>query len=319
MGNAGRVLMIPKGDYNAATTYERLDFVYYQGRSYVCKQTSTGNAPTNTTYWQALTGDASAEIQALTNEVRGNWATGGKNVLPITISSQTRNGITLTVNDDKSITVSTAAGGATESTAFTISEDYSLEAGTYIYSGVPATGSSTSTYYLDMRTDSGSQFFIDSSRPAREITTVGQSGNDARLVVESGVIITTPIVLKPMIRLASITDPTYQPYAKTNVELTQNASWLTSAKTYYDANTDATVKQNHYNVAKYFYDFIKVGESHTIIVRYEGGYYDTMILSKDNGTGLYCVDFCQASGLGKILYFRYNGSNDTFADIFSIT
>ena len=42
MGNDGRVLMIPKGEYNSATTYEMLDFVYYQGRSYVCKQTSTG-------------------------------------------------------------------------------------------------------------------------------------------------------------------------------------------------------------------------------------------------------------------------------------
>ena len=69
MGNAGRVLMIPKGDYNAATTYEMLDCVYYNGRSYVCKQTSTGNLPTNTTYWQVMTPDSSAEIQALTNEV----------------------------------------------------------------------------------------------------------------------------------------------------------------------------------------------------------------------------------------------------------
>ena len=75
MGNAGRVLMIPKGEYNSATTYGMLDFVYYQGRSYVCKQTSTGNVPTNTTYWQALTGDASAEIQALTNQLTSDTPT----------------------------------------------------------------------------------------------------------------------------------------------------------------------------------------------------------------------------------------------------
>ena len=50
--SAGRVLIIPKGEYNASTTYSMLDLVTYQGSSYVCKQTSTGNLPTNTTYWQ---------------------------------------------------------------------------------------------------------------------------------------------------------------------------------------------------------------------------------------------------------------------------
>ena len=128
------------------------------------------------------------------------------------------------------------------------------------------------------------------------------------------------MTLYPMIREAGVdADGSYQPYAKTNVELTQDASWLTSAKTYYDANTDPTVKQNHYNVAKYFYDFIKASESHTVIVRYAGGYFDTMIISKDSGNGLYCVDFCHADGLGKILYFRYNGTSDTFTDLFSVT
>lgn len=66
MTNAGRVLLIPRGDYNAATTYTMLDVVYYQGRSYVCKQTSTGNLPTNTTYWQAMT-EADADKMNVTN------------------------------------------------------------------------------------------------------------------------------------------------------------------------------------------------------------------------------------------------------------
>ena len=52
--SAGRVLMIPKGDYDATATYTMLDVVSYQGKSYVAKQTTTGNAPTNTTYWQLM-------------------------------------------------------------------------------------------------------------------------------------------------------------------------------------------------------------------------------------------------------------------------
>lgn len=52
--SAGKVLMIPKGEYDATATYTMLDVVSYQGKSYVAKQTTTGNAPTDTTYWQLM-------------------------------------------------------------------------------------------------------------------------------------------------------------------------------------------------------------------------------------------------------------------------
>ena len=50
--SAGRVLLIFKGDYSALTTYTAMDCVFYNGSTYVCKQTSVGNLPTDTTYWQ---------------------------------------------------------------------------------------------------------------------------------------------------------------------------------------------------------------------------------------------------------------------------
>jgi hypothetical protein len=52
MISAGRVLLMPKGDYDSTTTYEMLDIVSYNGSSYIAKGTTTGNLPTNTTYWQ---------------------------------------------------------------------------------------------------------------------------------------------------------------------------------------------------------------------------------------------------------------------------
>ena len=52
MISAGRVLLMPKGDYDPNTTYEMLDIVSYNGSSYIAKGTTTGNLPTNTTYWQ---------------------------------------------------------------------------------------------------------------------------------------------------------------------------------------------------------------------------------------------------------------------------
>lgn len=62
--SAGRVLIRPLGDYDATETYEILDCVEYEGTSYVCKQTSTGNLPTNKTYWQKLCESGSIDPNA---------------------------------------------------------------------------------------------------------------------------------------------------------------------------------------------------------------------------------------------------------------
>jgi hypothetical protein len=43
-----------KGDYNNSTAYTVGDFVSYQGSTYTCIQNSTGNLPTNTTYWRLV-------------------------------------------------------------------------------------------------------------------------------------------------------------------------------------------------------------------------------------------------------------------------
>ena len=63
--SAGRVLIRPLGDYNAATTYEMLDSVEYDGSSYLCKQTSTGNLPTNKTYWQKMVSVGADDFMAI--------------------------------------------------------------------------------------------------------------------------------------------------------------------------------------------------------------------------------------------------------------
>lgn len=62
MINAGRVLIIPKGDYAPAVTYEMLDLVTFNGMSYIAKGTTVGNPPTNTTYWQCMSGDSTSII-----------------------------------------------------------------------------------------------------------------------------------------------------------------------------------------------------------------------------------------------------------------
>ena len=54
MASAGRILIMPKGEYNAETEYEMLDMVHYNGTSWLAKQTAKGIEPSdaNSEYWQ---------------------------------------------------------------------------------------------------------------------------------------------------------------------------------------------------------------------------------------------------------------------------
>lgn len=56
----GRILLMPKGDYNASTTYNMLDWCRYNGKAWVCKQDNTvGIAPSESAVWTMLVQDGS--------------------------------------------------------------------------------------------------------------------------------------------------------------------------------------------------------------------------------------------------------------------
>lgn len=52
--NLGRIKLIQRGAYLAGTTYQPLDIVTYNGLQYICKATSTGNLPSNTSFFDAI-------------------------------------------------------------------------------------------------------------------------------------------------------------------------------------------------------------------------------------------------------------------------
>lgn len=63
---AGRVGFTPKGDYNAATTYTMLNVVKWtDGNTYFAKDTTTGNAPSDTNHWQKMTDIVVATVNNL--------------------------------------------------------------------------------------------------------------------------------------------------------------------------------------------------------------------------------------------------------------
>ena len=56
MASAGRILIMPKGDYNAETEYEMLDLVYHDSTSWLAKKNVVGIEPSeaNAEYWHKL-------------------------------------------------------------------------------------------------------------------------------------------------------------------------------------------------------------------------------------------------------------------------
>lgn len=73
---AGRVAFVPKGEYDNATQYEFLDYVYYNNSSYVAKTTTTGNLPTNTDYWQIITDFSSETLTPIVQEIIDDYING---------------------------------------------------------------------------------------------------------------------------------------------------------------------------------------------------------------------------------------------------
>ena len=136
------------------------------------------------------------------------WAGGaGKNKLPVLKSTTTINTVTFTVSSDGTIT---ANGTPTANTYFYFlgegSDALNVPDGEYILTGCPAGGSS-STYYLQAnngswRSDYGSGVTFTST--SQNVKSIG-------IAIKSGVQVNN-LVFKPMLRLSSESDATWEPY-----------------------------------------------------------------------------------------------------------
>ena len=161
-----------------------------------------------------------------------NGILGAKNLLPNNAQSQVINGITFTVNNDGSVTVSGTASGNAGLEICTIMNggeivDKSLydaiSGKTLILSGCPS-GGSDSTYELDFNRinnndDSAADRGNGTTFTFEKTTTTGKVY--VTVYIHSGAVITTPITFKPMLRLADDTDTIFHPYTMTNRQLTK--------------------------------------------------------------------------------------------------
>lgn len=134
----------------------------------------------------------------------------GKNLLKNTAVDKTINGLSIKVNEEKRFSVN---GTSTMLSAYDVGE-FTVKTGEiYILTGCPS-GGSTSSYRLDVRKDANSGLYnnniVDygsgcSFTATEDITLKVFMRYDANYTFNN-------IVFEPMIRLASVTDSTYEPY-----------------------------------------------------------------------------------------------------------
>ena len=164
-----------------------------------------------------------AKKEDLLNGIAINQTTIGtqcKNLLNHTLETTEINGVTITVNRDKSITIN---GEATSDIKILLGKIKDNKKNDLILSGCPE-GGSQSSYYLELgwfsvKYDDLLGEYIQVSHEGSDIGknyTYIRKKNDSKsfdisLIIEKGTVMSNHI-FKPMVRYADITDETYEPY-----------------------------------------------------------------------------------------------------------
>lgn len=155
----------------------------------------------------------SAPVPVQTVTGRQTVTVTGKNLLNVEKTTQTVNGVTFTINEDKTII---ANGTASALVTFNlINTTFTLPSGQYYLSGCPS-GGSDSTYRLDINNGAdGNQRDYGNGRTftLNQSTTI----NNVRIRIASGATLNR-LIFKPMINTGSTAQP-YEPYEAQNYEI----------------------------------------------------------------------------------------------------
>ena len=95
MASAGRILIMPKGAYDASATYEMLDLVNHNGKSWLAKKTVNGIEPSdaNSEHWQDMFKITAENAGAVQNTI-WKWTPAGGDTLYSYINSKFSEGYT---------------------------------------------------------------------------------------------------------------------------------------------------------------------------------------------------------------------------------
>jgi len=154
-------------------------------------------------------------------QLQGNsyqYTTTGKNLLQNNGTTTTLNGLTFTKNEDGTIKVN---GTATAQTIYNINESVVLN-GSYIITGCPS-GGADATYFLQIYGTGGTNEYGNGA-------TTSNINAVVRIVIRNGATLNN-LIFRPMIRLSSVSDSSYEPYtggkASPNPDYPQNIEVVT--------------------------------------------------------------------------------------------
>lgn len=217
MAIAGRVAIVPKGDWSANATYKRLDAVTYNNTLYFAKkEVPAGTETSNAEYWsKSIVGnpDKSSDQQ-------------GQNLItyPYYSKSNTINGITWTVNDDGTVT---ANGTATKESAFNVVNPYgvkdrkTLELNQkYVLSDGTSDKAKTYTQFVRFNASTNTYDYAISSRAGYNTWTASDKNllsYGIRLIVANGATVNN-VTFKPMLEIGTVSHE-YQPTTLSNPTL----------------------------------------------------------------------------------------------------
>ena len=134
----------------------------------------------------------------------------GKNLLKNTAKSGSNQGITYTVNSDKSITIN---GTNTDSAQHSVTVGVvTLDAGAYKVNGLKNNGGYTS-FWINLYNLTDGSNIVDVKNANEDVTFTLSAPKQVRVhVYWAGNATVSNITIYPMLRKANITDPTYEPY-----------------------------------------------------------------------------------------------------------
>ena len=202
-----------------------------------------------------------------------SWLGGaGKNLLPITGSTMTVNGITFTVvkdSDDNIVSV-TATGTASAGATFNANISCALKAGSYVLNGCPSDGASSGKWRIRIG-DSSDSFIGNDTGSGYSFTLEEDTTVTVKLVVELvGSVV--DLTFYPMIRLSTETDATFAPYSNVcpisgwdSVQITRTGKNLIDVSSaVMNKNIDASGNINDNNSFMYTMTKVKSGTDYML-------------------------------------------------------
>ena len=127
--NLGRVAIVPKGTWNAATTYKKLDLVTFEGSSYIALQNNSNKPVSNTTYWQKIAQKGDQGIQGIQG-IQGETGNGIASI-ELTNTSGAVKTYTITYTNGNTTTFQVTDGEVTNEVLAEVLEAYALRDGYY--------------------------------------------------------------------------------------------------------------------------------------------------------------------------------------------